>query len=215
MDHERWAQSVQLIRLCNCRRPVFEQAPAQMAGHPVALRHGHCHGIYGNHRTHRGDYRGNSDGEDRPRFKIGSETVVVCLVRALVKMLMQLRGRSRHGEHQDLQNGDPNQGREEPQPWRFVSSRFHAGRDLFPTAGIHNHNLGPGSGVIWKDDRMAGKPSAPHRGPPAQGLPDQAGRASVRKNRRGHRGWWKFHLAWVSMADLSLVARSVALPRPQ
>jgi len=148
----------------NNRRPVFEQTPAQMQwqGAPDKGRNrlrpdgkrDKCRRLGGNRQRL----------VEGARLEIGTQTVVVRIVRSRVKTLMQLQRGGKQGQHENLDDRKPHQGRENAHPSamagifphrqatlphaRRIASGFIRGRYLLSRCEARRKEAPPASGLI-------------------------------------------------------------------
>lgn len=89
---------------------MFQQAAEQMGGKPATIFHGKSIASDLNLRALRHEDRGRGHHINGSRVEVRAETIVIRIVRILVKTLMNFPGRSHQGKHEDLDESNPDQG---------------------------------------------------------------------------------------------------------
>ena len=98
------------------RRPVFEQTAAQMQRERMPGTRGNRHHLGANRCESQRDDWHHERLLDEAGLEIGDQTVVVGVVRVRVEALVHLRRRAEHRDDKYLEDGKPNQRRENAQP---------------------------------------------------------------------------------------------------
>lgn len=129
---------------------MFEQAAAQMGRQPLAVGRRDRHEGDVDGRAHRRHNWSNRCLIDHARSKICGKTVMIGIMRTFVNVLMQFRRGSHQAQHEDLDEGKPDQGSEYTKPAGLVVFRFHTGRRLLRGGEITR--------IIWKQIVNAPQP---------------------------------------------------------